>query len=99
MTRVYINYRWTPTNKRKGDRWHYLRDIVYSDMPWRKPEEQSLATVTYMGDSTHPNWGKWIVNIRPVTPELDQIRLSDIPKFTNKGDAMAWATAMIRMSL
>lgn len=99
MTRHYINYRWEPTNKRKGDRWHYRRDIVYSDMPWRGAEEQSLATVTYMSDSTHPHWGKWIVNIRPVTPALNQLRLSEIPTFSSKDDAMAWTTAMIRMTL
>lgn len=99
MTRHYVNYRWKPTNKRKGDRRHYLRDIVYSDMPWQVPEEQLLAIVTYMSYSTHRHWGKWIVIIRPVTPELNQLRLSDIPTFSSKEDAMAWATAMIRMAL
>ena len=99
MTRLYVNYRWEATNKRKGDRWHYLRDIAYSNMPWRQAEEQSLATVTYMSNYKHHNWGKWVVNIRPVTPALNQLRLSDIPVFSSKEDAMAWATAMIRMTL
>jgi len=99
VTRQYINYRWTPTNKRKGDRWHYLRDITYTNMPWRKPEEQSLATVTYMSHSTHHHWGKWVVNIRPVTPALNQLRLSEIPTFSSKDDAMAWTTAMIRLTI
>ena len=99
MTRQYINYRWEPANKRKGDHWHFLRDIVYSDMPWRGAEEQSLATVTYQSDSAHHYWGKWIVNIRPVTPALNQLRLSEIPTFSSKDDAMAWTTAMIRMTL
>ena len=99
MTRQYINYRWEPTNKRKGDRWHYLRDIIYTDMPWRTAEPQVIATVTYDDKYTSPYWGKWHVSFGAQSPELNALRMSDIPKFTRKDDAMAWTTAMVRLSI
>lgn len=99
MSLTYTNYRWEPTNKRKGDRWHYVRDIVFTDMTWRQTESQSVATVTYMGDQAHPNWGKWIVNIRPVSPALNQLRLEEKAVFSSKDEAMAWVTAMVRLTL
>jgi hypothetical protein len=99
MARTYTNYRWEPLNVRKGDRYCYKRDVVWPDMPWRTDESQVIATVTYDADSKSPYWGKWHVNIGAQSPELNALRLSDIPKFTSKDDAIAWVTAMVRLSL
>ena len=103
MSVSYTNYRWVPSNARKGDRWQYKRDVRYFDpvtgVDWRKPEEQVVATVTYDSNSHSLHWGRWHVNIGAQSPELNALKNSDIPKFTNKNDAMAWATAMIRLSI
>lgn len=99
MSLTYSNYRWEPTNARKGDRYHYLRDVTWAGNPYRKPEPQSVATVTYMGDHKHPNWGKWVVNIRPVSPELNDLRMGDKPVFSSKDEAMAWVTAMVGLTI
>jgi hypothetical protein len=97
--RVYTNYRWEPVNVRKGDRFHYKRDVVWPDMPWRQGEDQVIATVTYDADSRSRYWGKWHVNIGAQSPELNALRKSDIPKFSSKDDAIAWTTAMVRLSI
>lgn len=99
MSLTYTNYRWEPTNKRKGDRWHYVRDVSWPSNPFRKSEEQSIATVTYQGHSDQQHWGKWIVNFRPVSPALNQLRLEEKAVFSSKDDAMAWVTAMVRLTL
>lgn len=99
MTMAYTNYRWEPSNVRKGDRYNYKRDVSWSYNPTRKPDEQVVATVTYDDNSKSPHWGKWHANIHPLSPELNSLRLSDIPKFSSKDDAMAWTTAMVRLSL
>jgi hypothetical protein len=101
MARTYTNYRWVPSNVRKGDRYYYKRDMLYvfPGMQSRKPEEQVVATVTYDADAKSPHWGKWHVTIGAQTPEFFALRMSDIPKFTNKNDAMAWTTAMVRLSI
>ena len=101
MSLSYTNYRWEPANVRKGDRYFYKRDrvFVFSGMQSRKSEEQVIATVTYDADSKSPYWGKWHLDIGAQSPELYMLKNSDIPKFTNKDDAMAWATAMIRLSV
>jgi hypothetical protein len=92
----YTNYRWEPSNKRKGNRYHYKRNVVWNQL-WKSDEEQVIATVTY-DDSTHsPYWGKWHVNFGAQSPELARLRMQEIPKFANKDDAIAWATAMIRL--
>lgn len=94
---TYTNYRWEPVNVRKGDRFHYKRDVVWADAPWRTTEPQVIATVTY-DDSTHsPYWGKWHVNFGAQSPGLFALRKQEIPKFSRKDDAIAWATAMIRL--
>jgi hypothetical protein len=98
MSLTYSNYRWERPG-RKGDRYYYKRDASWSYNPTRKPEEQVVATVTYDADAKSPHWGKWHVTIGAQTPEFFALRMSDIPKFTNKNDAMAWATAMIRLSI
>jgi hypothetical protein len=98
MSVSYTNYRWEPSNVRKGDRWCYKRDVSWVNNPYRKPEEQVIATVTYDSNSKSPHWGKWHVNIGAQSPELHALRLSDIPKFSSKDDAIAWVTAMVRLS-
>lgn len=101
MSLSYTNYRWEPINARKGDRWHYKRDVqfIWSTGGASERQEQVIATVTYDAYAKSPHWGKWHVNIGAQSPELNALRLSDIPKFANKDDAMAWATAMIRLSI
>lgn len=98
MSLTYNNYRWEPANARKGDRWHYLRDVSWGNNP-RAPEPQSIATVTYQGNSKHHHWGRWIVNMRPLSPALNAIRVDEIPTFSSKDEAMAWVTAMVRLTL
>jgi len=98
-SRVYTNYRWEPVNVRKGDRYHYKRDVMWPDTPWRTVEPQVIATVIYDDKHTSPHWGKWRANIHPLSPALNDLRLSDIPKFSSKDDAMAWVTAMVRLSV
>lgn len=94
---TYTNYRWEPSNKRKGDRYFYKRDVVWKDAPWRTAEPQVIATVTY-DDSTHsPYWGKWHINFGAQSLGLYALRTQDIPTFSRKDDAIAWATAMIRL--
>jgi hypothetical protein len=98
MSRIYANYRWEKPG-RKGDRYYYKRDVSWSYNPTRTPEEQVIATVTYDADSKSPHWGKWHVTIGAQTPELYALRVSDIPKFGSKDDAIAWTTAMVRLSI
>jgi hypothetical protein len=101
MSVSYTNYRWVPSNARKGDRWQYKRDRVvrfYRSNDVRY-EEQVIATVTYDSDSKSPHWGKWHINIGAHSPELHALRKSDIPKFSSKDDAMAWTAAMIRLTI
>jgi hypothetical protein len=101
MALTYTNYRWEPANVRKGDRYFYKRDrvFVFSGMQSRKSEEQVIATVTYDADSKSPYWGKWHVNFGAQSPEIHRLRMEEMPKFGNKDDAMAWATAMIRLTV
>jgi hypothetical protein len=101
MALTYSNYRWERSNVRKGDRFYYKRDAV---TVWKtgersKPQEQLIATVTYDADSKSPYWGKWHVNFGAQSPEIHRLRMEEVPKFGNKDDAMAWATAMIRLSV
>jgi hypothetical protein len=100
MSITYSNYRWEKPG-RKGDWYYYKRDVSWSYNPTRKPEEQVIATVTYDADSKSPHWGKWHITIPPgaQSPELNALRKSDIPKFSSKDDAMAWTTAMVRLSV
>jgi len=95
--RTYTNYRWEPVNVRKGDRYHYKRDVVWPDMPWRTAEPQVIATVTYDSSSHSPHWGKWHINFGAQSPELFALRMQEIPKFSNKDDAIAWVTAMVAL--
>lgn len=101
MARTYTNYRWEPVNARKGDRYCYKRDAVWTSHhpTLTRTEEQVIATVTYDAKSESPHWGKWHVNFGAQSPELNALRMSDIPKFTRKDDAMAWVTAMVRLSI
>jgi hypothetical protein len=101
MSVSFTNYRWEPSNVRKGDRYYYKRDRVYvfPGTQSRKPEEQVIATVTYDDNSKSPHWGRWHVTIGAQSPELNALRLSDIPKFSSKDDAIAWTTAMVRLSI
>ncbi len=94
----YTNYRWGKPG-RKGDHYYYKRDVIWATNPYRAPEEQVIATVTYDDNSKSPHWGKWHVNFGAQSPELNDLRKSDVPKFSNKEDAMAWVTAMVRLSL
>jgi hypothetical protein len=98
MSRIYANYRWERPG-RKGDRYYYKRDVSWGGNHIRKPEEQVVATVTYDDNHKSPHWGKWHVNIGAQSPELFALRLSDIPKFSSKDDAIAWTTAMVRLSI
>ena len=93
----YINYRWEPSNKRKGDRWYYMRDVYWGDMPWRQEHPQVIATVQYDGNEKSPYWGKWHVSFGAQSPALARLRLQEIPKFSSKQDAVDWATAMIAL--
>jgi hypothetical protein len=95
---MYSNYRWEKPG-RKGDRYYYKRDVSWSYNPTRKPEEQVIATVTYDADAKSRYWGKWHVHIGAQSPELNALRLSNIPTFTRKDDAIAWTTAMVRLSI
>ncbi len=99
MALTYSNYRWEPTNARKGDRYHYLRDVGWAGNPYRDTEPQSVATVTYQPHHDQQHWGKWVVNIRPVSPELNKLRLEEKAVFSSKDEAMAWVTAMVRLTL
>lgn len=101
MSLSYTNYRWERSNARKGDRFYYKRDAVavWSNGGLSEAQEQVIATVTYDGDSKSPYWGKWHVNFGAQTPEIHRLRMGEMPKFGNKDDAMAWATAMVRLSL
>jgi hypothetical protein len=94
---MYSNYRWE--KHRRGDRYYYKRDISWAHNPARTPDEQVIATVTYDADSQSNYWGKWHLDIGAQSPELYMLKNSDIPKFTSKDDAMAWATAMIRLTI
>jgi hypothetical protein len=98
MSRNYSNYRWEKPG-RKGDRYFYKRDVSWSYNPTRTPEEQVIATVTYDDNAKSPHWGKWHVAFGAQSPELNALRLSDIPKFSSKDDAIAWTTAMVRLSI
>lgn len=93
----YTNYRWEPSNPRKGDRFHYKRDVVWPDMSWRQTEPQVIATVTYDGNSKSAHWGKWHVNFGAQSPGLHRLRLQEIPIFSTKQDAINWATAMVAL--
>jgi hypothetical protein len=100
MALTFTNYRWEKPG-RKGDRYYYKRDV---QTIWRtggasERQEQVVATVTYDDNHKSPHWGKWHVNIHPLSPELNALRVSDIPKFSSKDDAIAWTTAMVRLSL
>jgi hypothetical protein len=100
MSLSYSNYRWEKPG-RKGDRYYYKRDV---QTIWRTGgasewQEQVIATITYDDNSKSPHWGKWHVNIGAQSPELIALRLSDIPKFSSKDDAIAWTTAMVRLSI
>lgn len=100
MSRVYLNYRWEPSNKRKGDRWYYKRDVKWTNMPWRDndpKESQAIATVQYDSNDKSPFWGKWHVSFGAQSPGLHRLRLQEIPKFASKNEAMAWAVTMIRL--
>ena len=101
MALTYTNYRWEPSNIRKGDRYFYKRDKVWvnKNPEITRTEEQVIATVTYDADAKSNYWGKWHLDIGAQSPELYMLKNSDIPKFTNKNDAMAWATAMIRLTV
>ncbi len=99
MSLSYTSYRWERSNARKGDRYYYKRDVSWSHNPTRTPEEQVIATVTYDADSKSPYWGKWHVNFGAQSPEIHRLRMEEVPKFGNKDDAMAWATAMIRLTI
>lgn len=94
---TYINYRWEPVHPRKGDRYHYKRDVHWPDMPWRTAEPQVIATVTYDSNSHSPYWGKWHVSFGAQSPGLYALRSQEIPKFSSKQDAIDWATAMIAL--
>lgn len=100
MARTYTNYRWEKSG-RKGDRYYYKRDWVirFFNSTDERREEQVIATVTYDDNSKSPHWGKWHVNFGAQSPELNDLRKSDIPKFSSKDDAMAWVTAMVRFSV
>ena len=97
---MYSNYRWEKPG-RKGDRYYYKRDVVWPDMPWRTETDppQVIATVTYDSSSHSPHWGKWHVNFGAQSPELHNLRKQEAPKFSNKDDAIAWVTAMVRLSI
>jgi hypothetical protein len=95
---TYSNYRWEKPG-RKGDRYYYKRDVSWAHNPFREAEVQVVATVTYDDNSKSPYWGKWHATVHPLSPSLNELRKSDIPKFSNKEDAMAWVTAMVRLSL
>lgn len=95
---IYTNYRWEKPG-RKGDRYYYRRDVSWATNPYRKPEEQTIATVTYDDKHTSPHWGKWHVNFGAQSPELHNLRKQETPKFSRKDDAMAWVTAMVRLSV
>jgi hypothetical protein len=99
MALTYTNYRWERSNVRKGDRFYYKRDVNWANNPSRLREPQVIATVTYDADSKSPYWGKWHVNFGAQSPEIHRLRMEEVPKFGNKDDAMAWATAMIRLSV
>lgn len=98
--RTYTNYRWEKPG-RKGDRYLYKRDIVWPETLWRTVESQVVATVTYDDNAKSPHWGKWHVSFGAQTPELYALRqeAQDRPKFSSKDDAMAWVTAMVRLSI
>jgi hypothetical protein len=98
MSLSYSNYRWEKPG-RKGDRYYYKRDVSWGYNPTRAHEDQVVATVTYDADAKSPHWGKWHATIHALTPELNALRLSDIPKFSSKDDAIAWVTAMVRLSI
>jgi hypothetical protein len=98
MALTFTNYRWERPG-RKGDRYYYKRDVSWSYNPTRAHEEQVVATVTYDADAKSPHWGKWHTSIHPLSPELNALRVSDIPMFTRKDDAIAWVTAMVRLSI
>lgn len=101
MALTYSNYRWERSNVRKGNRFYYKRDVVtvWSNGGHSAAQEQVIATVTYDADSKSPYWGKWHVNFGAQSPEIHRLRMEEVPKFGNKDDAMAWATAMIRLSV
>jgi hypothetical protein len=96
MSLTYTNYRWEPSNVRKGDRYFYKRDAVNS---FGRKEEQVIATVTYDSNSKSPHWGKWHASFGAHSPELNALRVSDRPLFSSKDDAIAWVTAMVRLSI
>jgi hypothetical protein len=95
MSLSYTNYRWERSNARKGDRYYYKRDAT---TPFGREYEQVIAIVTYDSNSYSLHWGKWHLNIGSQSPALYALKNSDIPKFSSKDDAMAWATAMIGLS-
>lgn len=96
MSRTYTNYRWEKPG-RKGDRYLYKRDVVWPETPWRTVESQLIATVTYDGNAESPHWGKWHVNFGAQSPAIARLRYQEIPVFSRKEDAMAWAVAMLRL--
>jgi hypothetical protein len=94
---TYTNYRWEKANPRKGDRYYYKRDVVWTHRPWRMPEQQVLATVTYDSNSSSPHWGKWHVAFGAQSPGIARLRKQEREPFSTKDDAMAWATVMIAL--
>lgn len=93
----YRNYRWEPSNKRKGDRWYYMRDVDWGDAPWRQDHPQVIATVQYDSNHNSPFWGKWHLSFGNQSPGLRRLRLQEIPKFASKNEAMTWAVAMVKL--
>lgn len=99
MSRIYDNYRWEPAHKRKGDRWYYKRDwvVMFHNGTEVRREEQVIATVQYDSNDKSPHWGKWHLSFGSQSPGLHRLRLSEVPKFSSKRDAMAWAVTMIKL--
>lgn len=98
MSRIYTNYRWEKPG-RKGDRYLYKRDwvLMFPGGVEGRRDEQVIATVAYDSNAESPYWGKWHVSFRSHSPELNELRNSVLPKFSNKDDAIAWVTAMVRL--
>lgn len=96
---AYTNYRWEPSNKRKGDKYHYKRDVVWPYMPWRTAPPQIIATVKYYDDSSSPYWGRWRVTFESQSPALAALRhWQEVPKLYKRDEAMAWAVAIITLN-
>lgn len=93
----YQNYRWEPANKKKRDKFYYVRTASLSGS-YTYIEEQRVATVAYQSDNKFFGWGKWTVVMHGKSPALYDIQKEGTPVFANRKSAMNWVEVVVRLA-